>query len=129
MPTTRPSPRSRRRNGVQPAAFLPLALFAVLWVVLALTVGAPAWLGVVYAVASVVAFVLYAVDKSAARADRRRIPESTLLTAGLVGGWPGAIVAQQVLRHKTVKREFRVPFWITVVLNVLAFVAVCLLLG
>jgi len=129
VPNSTRTPRSRRRNGVQPAAFLPIALFAALWAVLALTVGTPAWLGIVYAGASVVAFVLYAVDKSAARADRRRTPESTLLGAGLVGGWPGAIVAQQVLRHKTVKREFRVPFWITVVVNVLAFVAVCVLLG
>ncbi|BDZ64709.1 DUF1294 domain-containing protein [Agromyces mangrovi Wang et al. 2018] len=129
MPNSTRRPQQRRRNGVQPAAFLPIALFAVLWVVLALTVGTPAWLGIVYAVASVVAFVLYAVDKRAAGAGRRRTPESTLLTAGLVGGWPGAIVAQQALRHKTVKREFRVPFWITVVVNVLAFVAVCVLLG
>ncbi|WP_353808206.1 DUF1294 domain-containing protein [Agromyces sp. SYSU T00194] len=127
MPT--PTRAPRRRNGVQPAAFVPVLAFAVLWIALALTVGAPTWLLVVYAIASIVAFVLYAVDKSAARAERRRIPESTLLTAGLVGGWPGAIVAQQVLRHKTVKRAFRVPFWITVVVNVLAFVAVCLLTG
>jgi uncharacterized membrane protein YsdA (DUF1294 family) len=41
----------------------------------------------------------------------------------LVGGWPGAIVAQQMLRHKTSKVSFRVAFWLTVLVNVGVFVA------
>jgi uncharacterized membrane protein YsdA (DUF1294 family) len=41
---------------------------------------------------------------------------------GLIGGWPGAIVAQQLLRHKTSKRSFRIAFWVTVVLNIAVFV-------
>ncbi len=50
-----------------------------------------------------------------------RIPESTLLLAGLLGGWPGALLAQHLLRHKSSKPSFLAEFWATVALNVLAF--------
>jgi uncharacterized membrane protein YsdA (DUF1294 family) len=73
----------------------------------------------------VVCFIYYAVDKSAAAAGRWRVPEGTLILLGLAGGWPGAIVAQQLLRHKSSKEDFRSAFWASVVLNVLAFVALC----
>ncbi|ASM76102.1 hypothetical protein VITFI_CDS0323 [Vitreoscilla filiformis] len=42
----------------------------------------------------------------------------------LLSGWPGALIAQQFLRHKSVKAEFRQVFWATVVLNVIAFVGI-----
>ena len=71
-----------------------------------------------YLVASVVAFAFYAADKSAARAGRRRTPESTLILLGLIGGWPGAFIAQQTLRHKTRKTGFLAAFWLSAVLNV-----------
>jgi uncharacterized membrane protein YsdA (DUF1294 family) len=75
------------------------------------------WVAAFYLAASVVAFAVYAADKSAARAGRRRTPENTLLLLGLLGGWPGALVAQQTLRHKTKKRGFLAAFWVSVVLN------------
>lgn len=75
--------------------------------------------------ASLVSFIFYAADKSAAVAGRRRVSESTLNLLSLVGGWPGAIVAQQMLRHKSSKAEFRSTFWGCVILNVLFFVALC----
>ncbi len=60
---------------------------------------------------------IYGLDKLAARKAWRRIPELTLLVFGFVGGWPGAIVGQQVFRHKTQKQPFRTYFAISVVLN------------
>lgn len=75
-----------------------------------------------YLLLSILTFALYAADKRAAQANRWRTPENTLLLVGLVGGWPGAAVAQQVLRHKTKKLSFRTRFWSTVILNVIAFV-------
>jgi uncharacterized membrane protein YsdA (DUF1294 family)/cold shock CspA family protein len=66
---------------------------------------------------SVLAFAAYAVDKSAARKDKRRTRESTLHVLGLIGGWPGALVAQQILRHKSKKESFRTVFWLTVIVN------------
>ena len=67
--------------------------------------------------------VAYAVDKSAARRGRRRVPERTLLALGLVGGWPGALVAQRMLRHKTRKRSFRRAFALTVAAHLLVTAA------
>lgn len=81
-----------------------------------------------FVLVSIVCFAFYAHDKRAARAGRRRTPESTLLILGLVGGWPGGFLAQRMLRHKNRKRSFQVQFWITVVLN-LAAVAGLIWLG
>jgi uncharacterized membrane protein YsdA (DUF1294 family)/cold shock CspA family protein len=66
---------------------------------------------------STVTYVAYALDKSAARNDRWRTQESTLHLFGLIGGWPGALAAQRLLRHKSRKASFQVIFWATVVLN------------
>jgi len=75
-----------------------------------------------YMVTSVLTFVMYAVDKSAAQKGAWRTQESTLHMLSLAGGWPGALVAQQKLRHKTKKQSFRSVFWLTVFLNCGAFV-------
>jgi uncharacterized membrane protein YsdA (DUF1294 family) len=77
----------------------------------------PQALALYYLCASIVCFIVYARDKAAARQRARRTPERTLLLLGLAGGWPGAVLAQQWLRHKTVKVPFRYWFWLTVVLN------------
>lgn len=71
----------------------------------------------VYLVASVIAFLTYAIDKSSAQNNRWRTKESTLHLFGLIGGWPGALFAQKTLRHKSNKEEFQTVFWATVVLN------------
>ena len=42
--------------------------------------------------------VMYGADKMAARKGMRRVPEATLLVFGVTGGWPGAIVGQQLFR-------------------------------
>jgi uncharacterized membrane protein YsdA (DUF1294 family) len=55
----------------------------------------------VYLIASTITFLAYGFDKSAAMNDRRRTPESTLHLLSLVGGWPGALVAQQMFHHKS----------------------------
>ena len=83
----------------------------------------PIWVHALYLGASVITFVVYAVDKRAAGTSRRRVPENTLHLLELAGGWPGAIIAQQTLRHKTAKRSFRFAFWTIVAVNVLLFVA------
>jgi uncharacterized membrane protein YsdA (DUF1294 family)/cold shock CspA family protein len=70
-----------------------------------------------YAGASLVAFIAYAWDKSAARRNEWRTPENTLHLLALAGGWPGALLAQKTFRHKTKKQSFRTVFWLTVALN------------
>lgn len=74
---------------------------------------------------SLLTFIIYAIDKSAAQAKRRRTPESTLHLLALAGGWPGALLAQQWLRHKSAKQPFRAVFWATVVANVAGLVLLC----
>ena len=115
------SSRSAKRR-FDPASAVALVAFALLLALVALTRGVPRWAALLYLGASVLSFALYAVDKAAAIDRRDRIPESLLLWLGLAGGWPGAIVAQQLLRHKTAKRSFRFRFWLSVVANVALFV-------
>ena len=71
----------------------------------------------VYFVASIIAFLAYAIDKSAAQNNRWRTQERTLHLFGMVGGWPGALLAQKTLRHKSKKEEFKMVFWATVIIN------------
>ncbi|NMF90984.1 cold shock and DUF1294 domain-containing protein [Aromatoleum petrolei] len=97
-----------------PAFFVLFTIVAYFWKV-------PGWVAGLYLGTSVVCYVVYAADKRAATADRWRVSEDTLLGLGLIGGWPGAIVAQQVVRHKSNKATFRAKFWVTVIVNVLAF--------
>lgn len=77
---------------------------------------------VVYAALSLVTFLAYALDKSAARSGSWRTSEGTLQLLGLAGGWPGALLAQQTLRHKSKKASFRLVFWSTVLMNCAALV-------
>ena len=79
--------------------------------------GLPGLVSVLYVAMSLATLAAYAWDKSAAQANRRRIPENTLHLFALLGGWPGALVAQQWLRHKSVKAPFLGMFWLTVMLN------------
>ena len=70
-----------------------------------------------YLVVSCITFLAYACDKSAAKNGRWRPQESALHLFALAGGWPGALVAQKVLRHKSRKQSFQFMFWVTVAIN------------
>lgn len=78
----------------------------------------PALLALWYAAASVVAMIVYRRDKSAAQRGQQRTPETTLDIIALLGGWPGALLAQALFRHKSSKTAFQLRFWIIVVVNV-----------
>ncbi len=117
MPSAQPG---ERRQGVlaewNNARAVAVLFFAVLGLLVALE-KLPALLLVAYVLLSVVTFFLYGADKSAAKRGQWRTPESTLLLAGLLGGWPGALVARHFFRHKTIKQPFRTWFWISVLAN------------
>lgn len=70
-----------------------------------------------YFTASAVAFLTYSVDKSAAKNDEWRVSEAALHLLGTVGGWPGGLAAQRILRHKSRKISFQCTFWLTVFVN------------
>jgi uncharacterized membrane protein YsdA (DUF1294 family)/cold shock CspA family protein len=104
---------------------LPVIIAAVFLVIVGISVVAtglpPVILGF-YMIVSIMTFIAYAVDKSAARKGAWRTQESTLHLLSLIGGWPGALVAQNKLRHKSRKASFRAVFWMTVLFNCGVFV-------
>lgn len=69
-------------------------------------------------VMSVISFAAYGWDKRQAVNGARRVPEQTLHTLALLGGWPGALLGQKQFRHKTKKRSFQIEFWFVVLLHV-----------
>jgi len=71
----------------------------------------------IYVAMSVLAVFLYWRDKRQARADGWRTPEKVLHAVELLGGWPGALIAQQLFRHKTRKVSFQLVFWLIVLLH------------
>lgn len=90
-----------------------------LGVVALLTLAGRLWWPVagVYSVTSTIAYFAYKHDKEAALVGTRRTNEWTLVILGLIGGWPGALVARHRFRHKTKKVIFRIGFWLSVGFN------------
>ncbi len=114
--------RESSAPGRSPVPPLFAACFLLAVAVAAFVGRLPAALLALYVVASVVSFALYAVDKSAALNNGWRTRESTLHLLALAGGWPGALAAQRMLRHKSSKASFQSVFWFTVLLNCCALV-------
>lgn len=105
----------RRMKGLPSGA---LALGFLLLLAAAVAASAlPATVLSLYLAASGATYLVYAFDKSAARKGAWRISENTLHLLALAGGWPGALVAQSRLRHKSKKQSFQIVFWATVALN------------
>lgn len=90
-------------------AMLILAFYIVLFVI------APA-LALSSLIISMITAGLYVIDKRAAERHGFRIPEGTLHIAAMLGGWPGALIARPILRHKTRKTRFISFFWASVVI-------------
>lgn len=119
---TRP-PQPRRRHAASPPAASPSMAVLLLGLVCCalpaagclrlLDAGMP-WPAFAYGVGSLLAFVSYWQDKRRAQRDGWRTPERRLHLVELLGGWPGALLAQQLLRHKTRKVSFQVVFWLIV---------------
>lgn len=124
--------RFEPQNPGRPAAAKPVAVrfLKLKLLTLLLLCGLPAygvvtywtsggsWLpAAIYALMSVVAFAVYGYDKKQARHSGQRTPEKLLHGIELLGGWPGALLAQQVFRHKTRKFSYQLVFWLIVLLH------------
>lgn len=113
----RPAPgaltQTRRGSSALPFACLFIAAIAAATYVglVGLVVAA------LYGGLSALSLLLYGMDKSAARSGGPRTPEATLHIIALAGGWPGAVLAQRMFRHKTIKQPFQRIFWCAVVAN------------
>jgi Predicted membrane protein len=116
----RSSQKTKRKN--TSLSVIGAAIFLIIVSVSVLTGKIPLVVLAIYVVTSLLTFIMYVVDKSAARRGAWRTKENTLHVLSLAGGWPGALIAQQKLRHKSRKQSFRFAFWITILLNCGAFV-------
>ena len=76
------------------------------------------WLFFVYAAMSSISFVAYGRDKRRAENGRRRNSEGRLHLFELLGGWPGAFVAQRYFRHKNRKISYQVKYWAIVAFHI-----------
>lgn len=120
----RPARKTGRAGPAQwgTATLFVVPAFVVAYFVIAAVWKLPFWVAGLYVALSAATFMAYAADKSAAARGSWRTPEGTLHALALAGGWPGALLAQQFLRHKSTKIEFRRVFWATVLLNVAGLV-------
>jgi len=109
-------------SGPTPRSLVFVLCFGVVITGLTLSGRIPPPVTMLYSGMSVGTFMFYAYDKSAAQHHAWRIRESTLQMLAFAGGWPGAVAAQHLLRHKCSKRSFQWIFWFLVVCN-------CVLLG
>ncbi|MCR9262388.1 MAG: cold shock and DUF1294 domain-containing protein [Pseudomonadaceae bacterium] len=112
--------KSKGGNRATPIVFAGLFIALVAGLVAAGKL--PSFMFAIYSGMSTLAFITYALDKSAARRDASRTPEKNLHLLALAGGWPGALVARHLLRHKSKKQPFVQMFWVTVVINSIALV-------
>ncbi|MFN3305422.1 MAG: DUF1294 domain-containing protein [Roseateles sp.] len=115
-------PAPRRQDDGRVLMLIPA--FAAFVLVTHLAWGLPNWFWGAYTAMSTATFIVYWLDKRAAQRGGWRVAEGTLHALALACGWPGALLAQQLLRHKTAKPRFRRIYWLTVAANVAAFVAV-----
>jgi uncharacterized membrane protein YsdA (DUF1294 family) len=76
-----------------------------------------AWAGI-----NVIAFLAFGWDKRQSIHNRSRVAERTLLALALFGGALGALIGQQLFRHKTQKQPFRTLLWLAAAINILAAV-------
>ena len=102
--------------GQKKRLFLGIGFYGVL--VLLTVMNKLSWLVLAwYAVLGIITYGMYAKDKAAAQSGDWRTPESTLHLLSSLGGWVGAMVAQTYLRHKSQKPEFRIAYYLTVIIN------------
>ena len=109
---------SGRGRRLLPAVLVVVVFFAGL----AILAPAPEWRWFVgfYALMSALSFSLYGLDKRASTRGGWRTSEARLHLVELLGGWPGALLAQRVFWHKTRKTSFQVVFYLALAVNLVA---------
>ena len=99
--------------------FPALLVGVVFFIELAILAPASEWRWFVgfYALMSAISFSLYGLDKRSSTRGGWRTSEARLHLIELLGGWPGALLAQRVFRHKTRKMSFLVVFYLATAVN------------
>ena len=110
------SAQAEFESGQKKRLFLGVGFYGVL--ILLAVMNKLSWLVVGWYIAlGIITYAMYAKDKAAAQSGDWRTPESTLHLLSALGGWVGAMVAQTYLRHKSQKAEFRLAYYLTVIIN------------
>ena len=110
------SAQSEFEAGQKKRLLMGVGFYAVL-ILLAVT-DKLSWLMIAWYIAlGIITYAMYAKDKAAAQSNGWRTPESTLHLLSALGGWVGAMLAQTYLRHKSQKPEFRMTYYLTVIIN------------
>ena len=107
-------PTSRRKRNV-----IVLSIFSGALALFTLSGRLPFIVPIVYGAVSLLTILFYGIDKSAAKKEKRRVSEAKLHILSLLGGWPGALLAQQIFKHKRSKSSFMRVYWVTVLVNLI----------
>ena len=107
-------PTSQRERNV-----IVLSIFSGALALLTLSGRLPFIIPIVYGAVSLLTILFYGIDKSAAKKEKRRVSEAKLHILSLLGGWPGALLAQQIFKHKRSKSSFMRVYWVTVLVNLI----------
>ena len=132
-PFAKPTQRTAMQGGIQnfPSKVAVFSLLCALPLFGALQqIGKGLWWPLpIYLLASLLSFMQYWQDKRSAQSRGRRTAENILHLVELLGGWPGALVAQQVFRHKTRKGSYQAIFWLIVAAHQMFWIDMLLLDG
>ena len=113
-----PPPWTRVTLLAIPAFLLLYGLMSLVWHI-------SPWLLAFYLAVSLMTCGVHGLDKWAARVGGKRMPEPVFHLLSLLGGWPGTLIAQQLVPYKPKQAQFRRLFWGTVAINSLAFLLIC----
>lgn len=77
-----------------------------------------------FIIVNIVGFIMSAVDKSAAKRHKWRVPEKNLFAVSLLGGAVGTLMSMLIFRHKTKHKRFMIgiPLIIFVQLSVYIYI-------
>lgn len=112
------APAARPKAGVNSNRLLVIPVFALLLGLLHWQQPLPRPVPLLYGALSTALFLVYGLDKWAARKGQARVAEGSLHLIALLGGWPGALLGQQLFRHKTAKPAFLRLTWAMAALNI-----------
>ena len=107
-------PTSQRKRNI-----IVLSIFSGALALFTLSGRLPFIVPIVYGAVSLLTILFYGIDKSAAKKEKRRVSEAKLHILSLLGGWPGALLAQQIFKHKRSKSSFMRVYWVTVLVNLI----------
>ncbi len=117
-PPPKPAAAQAGKTGAGSERLLVIPAFALLLGLLHLASPLPRPVPFLYGALSMAVFIVYGMDKWAARRGKARVAELSLHLIALLGGWPGALLGQQIFRHKTAKPGFQRLSWAMVALNI-----------